>query len=702
MNAQNILLCTLGASWAVIPEIYGWLSPERLDLYAHHPDRAQLDALRHSQQLRSPDELWICTTEGDKTRSSLDQLKAWWQLLGAPIPLRVWSAKATDQLANQQECAHLRELTLRVTLLASEYSADGGQLILSLAGGRKTMSADLQEAGSIFGAHAWLHVVGPDPLPTALLKAAPELFVVPLAPELAGAVMPLVAGNGQRSELLDIAGEEVRSSAFGIPLATAEAPQSWAMPYHGTLLHDELARLQRESSRLLGNFLAQVAHAERHENWRSLYRLAPLQISRLRDTQLEPEHAGWLERLPKADLHRHLGGCLSLGEQRQVGVAVWQALSQLERDAALDQVQDLLGQTVWAWTWPDQLAGEQRAAAASALLVHASEAQLQHNLFDVTEPRLAIRSKPRGFPEYERPGELSGSALLTHPAALAPYAQAIVAQACREGLSYLELRGSPHKYRRADPEAFLVELEQALRTAGADTGQLAAGSETPRIAFVWILDRRQRADIGQVVKQAVAAHAALPSFLLGLDLAGDEGTHAPAELSEDFAPAFENCLPITIHAGEGESAQSIWQAAYHLHADRIGHGLTLIENPALQQRMRDRGICLELCPSSNREVVGFRDPQFPSSVALPEYPLRAFMEAGLPVTLCTDNPGISRTTLANEYLTAARMCTGGLSQWECLALIRQGFVHAFLPSEARERLLKSVDQRIFQQMLDVA
>ncbi len=62
----------------------------------------------------------------------------------------------------------------------------------------------------------------------------------------------------------------------------------------------------------------------------------------------------------------------------------------------------------------------------------------------------------------------------------------------------------------------------------------------------------------------------------------------------------------------------------------------------------------------------------------------------------TDNPGISRTTLAGEYLAAARMCEGGLSLWECLALMRQAFVHCFLPSHARERLLKAADHRVFQ------
>lgn len=67
-QSKNILLCTLGASWAVIPEIVGWLAPGVVDLSAHHPARATLDALRAQHRLRPPDELWICTTEGAQTR----------------------------------------------------------------------------------------------------------------------------------------------------------------------------------------------------------------------------------------------------------------------------------------------------------------------------------------------------------------------------------------------------------------------------------------------------------------------------------------------------------------------------------------------------------------------------------------------------------------------------------------------------------
>ncbi len=683
---MNLLVCTLGASWAVIPEVLGFVAPRVLDLYAEHPQRLQLDALRAAHALAAPDELWLVTTEGEQTRRSLGRLRAWWRLLGAPLPLRIWTAAGTDQLATQAECDHIRELTLRVVLAAAERCA-GGQLVLSLAGGRKTMSADMQSAGALFGAHAWLHVVGPEPLPDPLKKAEdPALFAAPLAPELAGAVMPLVVGSGRRDELLDIEldGRRVDTAAFSLPLAEPEL--SWALPQEGAALTREIERRSREGSRLFGNFLGALARSEPRENFRSLHRLPPARIDELRRTPLAAEHREWLRALPKADLHRHLGGALDLAAQRAVGRAIWEALSARERADALARVRPLLdARAGWPWDWPRRIAGAERAACAAALLVEADDAMLARNLYAATEPRLALKARhPHGFAAYERPGELTGSAVLTHPAAIEAYAQALVAQAADEGLAYVELRGSPHKYRPQDPAAFLRDLRAALARACAHR------PDAPRFGFVWILDRRQREAMPAVIAQAVAARAQLEDFLLGLDLAGDEGTQRPDELAGHFVPAFRECLKITIHAGEGERAENIWQAAYRLHADRIGHGLTLLANPRLTERFRDRGVCVELCPTSNREVVGFRDPAVSASADLPVYPLRGLLDAGLPLAICTDNPGISRTTLADEFIAAARM-GGPLTLWETLTLVRAAFAHAFAPAPVRERLLGEAD-----------
>ena len=161
----NILLCTLGASWAVIPEIFGWLAPKMLDLYAHHPRRGALDELREHHGLRAPDELWICTTEGTQTKASLGHLNDWWQRLGYPMPLRIWTAAGTDQLASQAECDHIRELTLRVVLLATEYAGASGQLLLSLAASIPTPASRFSDGAwstPLNGIRSW----SPRPRPT--------------------------------------------------------------------------------------------------------------------------------------------------------------------------------------------------------------------------------------------------------------------------------------------------------------------------------------------------------------------------------------------------------------------------------------------------------------------------------------------------------------------------------------------------------
>lgn len=690
------LLCTLGASWAVIPEIWGWLAPATVDLYAHHPEHTVLETTRARHGLdTAPDELWICTTGGQQTHQGIATLQQWWRQLGTPAPLRIWVAEGTDQLANEAECARMRELIFRAALAASSR----GDLIVSLAGGRKTMSADLQDAASVFGARAWLHVVGPEPLPSGLRDAAVDTFLSPLPCELARAVMPLVAGSGMRSEFLDVA-PALTCAGYPLPLPVDDTPSVWRA-LDGADLHAQISQRRSEGGRLLSNFVADVARQEDYENWRSLYRLAPRDIEQLRNTRLGPQHLGWLQALPKADLHRHLGGCLSVAAQQTVAQAIWDASCAPDRDTAMRLIAPLLDQAHQRGTWPDDwprhLRTGQRALNSAALLLNLDTAALERHLYAPSEPRVALKQRHKlGFAAYERPGELSGSALLAHPAAIAPYANALVQQARTEGLAWLELRGSPQKYRAEDPASFLHELEAALIKAGARTRAVqhdTPADNRPRIGFVWILDRRQRTSMAAVIQQAITALGSLDGFLLGLDLAGDEGTQRPEELARDFDPAFKACMPITIHAGEGESADNIWQAAYHLHADRIGHGLTLVDHPQLAQRFRDRHIALELCPTSNREVVGFFDPAHPASADCPYYPLRRMMTAGLPLTLCTDNPGISRTTLADEYLAASRM-TDGITLWESLALIRNGFAHSMAKAQERDSMLRQMEGRV--------
>jgi adenosine deaminase len=555
------------------------------------------------------------------------------------------------------------------------------------------MSADMQWAGSLFGCQALLHVISADNLPPQLRSPQPELLTQSLPAELAGLIMPLIAGQNTRSDLLDITVDAVGPiHSDNYPLTLPEPNKIALFLDPTTALTVELNKREKASSRLFGNYLLEISRDERHENWRSLYRLPPRRIDQLRNTMLTDQHRDWLISLPKADLHRHLGGCLDLAAQRHVAKAIWQSLGTAEQTQARQTCQPLLNKADWPWQWPEQLKNPvTRSHNSAALLLQASTEQLHHNLWGATEPRFALKDHPYGFTAYERPGELTGSALLSHPASIKPYALAIVQQAVAEGLAYVELRGSPQKY--GDGLAFLQQFYQALTTALASLPT----AHKPQFRFIIIADRRATTeDLQQTINLSVTAKQQLPDFVVGLDMAGDEQQTQPSQIAGLFMPAFEYCLPITIHAGEGEPAESIWQAAYHLHADRIGHGLTLNDNDKLAQRFRDRNICLELCPSSNREVVGFYDPRYPDSQNYPPYPLLELWDKGLPLTLCTDNPGISRTTLADEYLTAAAMTNYQLNLWDVLAMIKQGFVHSFLSGSGKETLLKQVDAQLYQ------
>ena len=662
---MNVLVCTLG-SWATIAEAWAFLALEQSPEFSLHPRRPELLELLKRENLVQPQEIWVIASSG--TPEAIADLKRWAEKRG--VNLRVLQTEAAEP---SHEPERLREVTLRAVLHA------GPKAVLSLAGGRKTMSADLQQAGNLLGCHRLLHI--PADLGGAEYKLVDQAMMNgrALPAELAAKLNLSVLGPGRRSDLLDLA-PAIRPKAW--PLPTPDNPPD---PQQQSL-YAELLQRETNASRLLQNYHSQLAENEPHENWRSLYRLSPARIDHLRATQIGPQDLPWLQRLPKAELHCHLGGILSLSDQIEVGRALWEALPSARREAGAE-----LARRCWPQQgWPACLRSGDRAAASAWLLAHVAEPELEHHLFGVTEPRVALKRR-MGFAAYELPGELSGSALLSEEAVLPVYVRALIRHLRGAGLRYCELRGSPQKYRPSHPLGWLRDFKMELDRA------LQESSTAPALELVFlpILDRREPSSAVSVVDLAVQGRKTLGGFLGGLDLAGDEGTGEPHKLAEHFLPAFEACLPITIHAGEGESSEKIWAAAYHLHADRIGHGLSLAEHPELARRFRDRDICLELCPSSNREVVGFADPQIPESLNEPVYPFRRLLDLHLPLAICTDNPGLSRTHAAQEFLTLARM-TGGLSRWETLRLVRSSFRHSFLPADRRDKMMREVDAQIYK------
>ena len=723
----TILVATLGGSWQVIPEIVGLLDA-RLPLFRQRalpPDgsastntvraeaRAPENDARHTESwdgegrhgartsvrtvtaqsarhspTGSPDEIWIVTTDDERTANEREKIARWARYLERSIrpSIRFFVAAGTSGVTALEEVEAIRELIFRVVLHAVEHGA--GLPLLCLAGGRKTMSADLQRAASFFGSRQLYHVVLSDEGMAKVKDTDPQFWAGEIPHDVVKEIHLVPLGSHQPSPVLGPGGEGVepiRSADYPVSIPEDLGTADWIFDSGAPVLSGELEDRARNSHHVLANFFDALVRDEHHENWRSLYRLQPAEIEWLRRRRIEERHEDWLRDVPKADLHCHIGGILDLEAQRRVAEAIWAELSGNRRTAALEACRPLLeasGQ--WPWSWPGIVGRVDRPGRAAALLLHATTQQLEGNLWGVTEPRFGLRtSSKHGFEAYERPGELTGSAVLGEPAAIESFAREIVAYARREGLRYLELRGSPSKYLGTGFDRvkdWLGALEKAIETE-------CSGSDGPKIRFLVIVDRRTVTDELDEIIEEVVAFRRDPGFVVGFDVAGEEDWSNLSDLERVFRPAFEACVPVTIHAGEGATVKGIWNAAYRLHADRIGHGLTLPDDPALMARFRDRGIAVEMCPTSNVEVVGYGPP---------DYPLKALWAAGLHVTINTDNPAFGRTNPAREFVEASRLC-GGLSLWDALAILKQGFAHAFIPAEEREAMLKEVDRVIFEE-----
>jgi adenosine deaminase len=136
-----------------------------------------------------------------------------------------------------------------------------------------------------------------------------------------------------------------------------------------------------------------------------------------------------------------------------------------------------------------------------------------------------------------------------------------------------------------------------------------------------------------------------PKDVVGLDLAGDEEMAYPAELPLLFREAKDRFgLGITIHAGETGRVENIRSAVELFGADRIGHGTASAKDPELLDLLATKGICVEVCPISNR-LTG----AIPKNGA---HPLQRFRQHGVPFVICSDNPAIHQRGLAEDQAAA--------------------------------------------------
>jgi len=210
--------------------------------------------------------------------------------------------------------------------------------------------------------------------------------------------------------------------------------------------------------------------------------------------------------------------------------------------------------------------------------------------------------------------------------------------------------------------------------AGMRTGAREAGLET-RV----VIDHSRRRPLPWA-EESVRLAADHPDAVVGFGVAGDEA----APLSPYRAVverAASAGVHLVHHAGETGGAASVREALDIGRAERIGHGIRALEDPALVARLRDEQVPLEVCPSSN--VVLDLVP------SLAAHPLPALVEAGLVVTLNTDIPAITGRTLSGEY--AAVRDAFGCTDAELAVFARAAVEASFAPPGTKTRLRRDID-----------
>lgn len=203
-----------------------------------------------------------------------------------------------------------------------------------------------------------------------------------------------------------------------------------------------------------------------------------------------------------------------------------------------------------------------------------------------------------------------------------------------KGAIYIEMMYSPDHAEKSSgipSSAHLDAIQAAIDDAEAKYGILG------RILITAVRHFGAEAAI-EVATQAVKEKV---PCIVGFGLGGDEYNFPPKLFKRAYEIATEGGLQATIHAGEFADARGMMEAMDNLPIQRIGHGVMAIHSPETIARLIDKNIALEVCPSSNIALALFPD--------LNRHPLVPLMEAGIKVSLNSDDPPFFKTTLADEY-----------------------------------------------------
>ena len=252
--------------------------------------------------------------------------------------------------------------------------------------------------------------------------------------------------------------------------------------------------------------------------------------------------------------------------------------------------------------------------------------------------------------------------------------QSLSAQGVVHAEVYISV-GVVYRWRNHDPACFepiFEALERARRRAASELG----------LSVYWIFDAVRHFPVEEaerVFLKAAELRSRYPS-IIGIGLGGDEQRTGSEPFRELFAQARAAGLRLTNHAGEFTGPEAI-REALSIGSERIGHAFSAVHDAALVQELKDREVPIELNPTSNVRT------RLCSSFGV--HPLRRLFDAGLLVTINSDDPAFFGSDLAHEYLLAHT--EQGFTREELRELAKNSFRSSFLPEVEKLALISRME-----------
>jgi adenosine deaminase len=284
-------------------------------------------------------------------------------------------------------------------------------------------------------------------------------------------------------------------------------------------------------------------------------------------------------------------------------------------------------------------------------------------------------------------------------------AQEFVEDLADDGVVYGEVRWAPEQHLQKG--LTLDEVVEAIQ-AGLDAGVDAVAESGRDIQVGQLITAMRHADRGQEIAELAVRHR--DNGAVGFDIAGAEDGFLPARFRDAFTYLAQHNFPATVHAGEAAGLESIQSALVDGRALRLGHGVRIAEDITvefddedsadgdeadgdigmvtlgeLSSWIRDRGIALEICPSSNLQtgaIAGFGE-------GIESHPLDMLYQLGFNVTINTDNRLMSGVTLTDEFELLVETFDYDLD--DLLELTLNAAEAAFLPLEEKEALVEYIN-----------